>query len=159
VPEDIERRSLIVKGIRSVCKMMLGSHFPLIGVKGIRFLADRLERWPERLGKKSADLHVGHIVRMQEEIGTGGGGFRFMYAAFLQESGDILQDQSLRDYASQLTRAGDCWRQFALVAARICKKRAQSDDTYSAMAERIRQCGAMEENVFRQLEGWLKKLP
>ena len=137
--------------------MMLGSPFPLIGVKGIRFLADRLEKWPARLGRESADLHIGHVVRMQEEIGTGGGGFRFMYAAFLQESGEILQDQSLYDYASLLTRAGDCWRQFALMAARICKNRAQPEDTYAAMAEQIRQCAALEENVFRQLEGWVKK--
>ncbi len=157
LPEELKRRPLIVKGIRSVCKMMLDSHFPLIGIKGIRFLADRLERWPERLGRKSADLHIGHVVRMQEEIGTGGGGFRFMYAAFLQESGDILQDQSLRDYAAQLTRTGDGWRQFALIAARICKNRAHPEDTYAAMADQIRQCGALEENVFRQLEGWVKR--
>ncbi len=159
VPGDFKRQPLIVEGIRSVCKMMLGSPFPLIGVKGIRFLANRLERWPERLGRESADLHIGHVVRMQEEIGTGGGGFRFMYAAFLQDSGDILQDQSLHDYASLLTKAGDSWRQFAVMAARICKNRARPEDTYPAMAELIRQCGALEENVFRQLEGWLKKQP
>lgn len=159
VPDDLERRPLIVNGIRSVCNMMLGSPFPLIGVKGIRFLAKRLEKWPERLGEDSADLHVGHVVRMQEEIGTGGGGFRFMYAAFLQESGTILQDTSLVDSASQLTRAGDSWRQFAVIAARICKNRARPEDTYTAMAEKIRQCAALEEDVFRQLEGWLKKQP
>ena len=159
VPKDIDRRSLIVEGIGSVCKMMLCSPFPLIGIKGIRFLANRLARWPERLGRESADLHVGHVVRMQEEIGTGGGGFRFMYAAFLQESGDVLQDQYLHDYAALLTRAGDSWRKFAVIAARICKNRAQPEDTYRAMAEQIRQCGALEENVFRLLERWVKKQP
>ncbi|TKB28210.1 DUF4872 domain-containing protein [Desulfopila sp. IMCC35006] len=157
VPENLERRSLIVKGIRSVCKMMLGSPFPLIGVKGIRFLANRLERWPDRLGKENAALHVGHVVRMQEEIGTGGGGFRFMYAAFLQESGVVLEDQSLADYAALLTQAGDSWRQFAVIAARICKNRARPEDTYTVMAESIRQCASLEENFFRELEGWVKK--
>lgn len=157
VPDQLLRRPLIIQGIRSVCKMMLGSPFPLIGVKGIKFLAGRMEKWPERLGKKSADLHLGHVVRMQEEIGTGGGGFRFMYAAFLQESGVELQDQSLRDFASLLTTAGDSWRQFAVMAARICKNRAQPGDNYHAMAEQVRQCGALEEQVFRQLEHWLQQ--
>jgi len=157
VPERLERRSLIVQGIRSVCKMMLESPFPLIGVKGIRFLANRLEKWPARLGQDSAALHLGHVVRMQEEIGTGGGGFRFMYAAFLQESGGELRDQSLLDCATLLTTAGDSWRQFAVMAARVCKGRAQPEDSYKAMAEQIRRCGVLEEKVFRQLAHWLQQ--
>ncbi len=157
VPNELDRPSLIVAGISSVCKMMLGIPFPLIGIKGIRFLADRLEKWPARLGRTNADLHIGHVVRMQEEIGTGGGGFRFMFAAFLQESGAIMQDQSLQDYAAILTKAGDCWRAFALMVSRICKKRARPEDTYSSMAETIRQCAELEEKVFRLLDGWVKK--
>jgi hypothetical protein len=152
VPEHLERRALIVKSIKSVGKMMLDSPFPLIGVKGIRFMANRLEKWPERLGKESADLHLGHVVRMQEEIGTGGGGFRFMYAAFLQESAGELQDNSLLDCAALLTKAGDRWRQFAVMAARICKDRARQDDSYLAMAEQLRECARLEEQIFRQLK-------
>ena len=33
--------------------------------------------------------------RMQEEIGTGGAGFRFLYAAFLQEAGEKLNRADL----------------------------------------------------------------
>ncbi|MFT5699131.1 MAG: hypothetical protein ACI8ZB_001988 [Desulforhopalus sp.] len=159
VPEQLELRPLIVQGIGSVCKSMLGSRFPLIGVKGIRFMAGRLEKWPERLGSESADLHLGHVVRMQEEIGTGGGGFRFMYAAFLQESAEELQDSSLNDYASLLTEAGDSWRKFAVMAARICKNRTKPGDSYKAMAAQVRECGTLEEQFFRKLEQWLKNQP
>jgi hypothetical protein len=159
VPEHLERGPLILQGIGSVCKMMLGSPFPLIGVQGIKFMAGRLEKWPERLGRKRADLHLGHVVRMQEEIGTGGGGFRFMYAAFLQESAKELLDSSLLDYASLLTAAGDSWRKFAVMAARICKDRAQPGDSYKAMAEQIRECGALERDLFRKLQRWLKQQP
>ncbi len=156
-PDHLERKPLIIQGINSVCKIMLGSPFPLIGIKGIRFMANRLEKWPSRLGNASADLHLGHVVRMQEEIGTGGGGFRFMYSAFLQESGKELKDQSLLDSASSLTAAGDCWRQFAVMAARICKNRTQDSDTYTAMAEKIHECASLEEKVFRELDQWLKQ--
>jgi hypothetical protein len=158
VPERLARRPLIVQGIKSVCKMMLDSPFPLIGVKGIKFMAGRLAKWSERLGRERANLHLGHVVRMQEEIGTGGGGFRFMYAAFLQESAGELQDQSLLDCASSLTKAGDSWRQFAVMAARICKDRVRQGDSYLAMAEQLRGCAMLEEKVFRQLEDRLKQL-
>jgi len=158
VPEELDRRTLVLQGIRSVCKMMLDSPFPLIGVSGIRFMARRLAKWPERLGKERADLHLGHVVRMQEEIGTGGGGFRFMYAAFLQESANILEDDTLSACAASLTRAGDNWRQFAVMAARICKDRLQPDDSYAAMAVQLHECAAQEEQVFRQLADRLRKV-
>lgn len=156
VPDNLEKRSLVVKGIKSVCKMMLDTPFPLIGIKGMRFMAGRMKKWPKRLGEENANLHLGHVVRMQEEIGTGGGGFRFMYAAFLQESAGELQDQSLLDFASLLTSAGDNWRQFAVMAARICKDRALQGDTYIAMAEQVQECARLEEKVFRQLKHWLE---
>ncbi len=120
-------------------------------------LASRLAKWPERLGHESAALHLGHVVRMQEEIGTGGGGFRFMYAAFLQESAKELEDQSLLHSAASMTAAGDQWRHFAVMAARICKNRPQQGDTYSAMAQQIRECAALEERAFLELADWLKQ--
>lgn len=157
VPTELDRPSLIVQGIRFVCKMMLGSPFPLIGVKGITFLAGRLEKWPRRLGSEKADLHLGHVVRMQEEIGTGGGGFRFMYGAFLQECADEMQDDFLRDCAATLTLVGDAWRQFAVMAARICKNRADPKDTYPVMAGTIRQCASLEKHVFENLQTWVNE--
>ena len=156
VPEKLERKPYIRQGIQAVCTMMLGSPFPLIGVKGMRFMANRLEKWPKRLGVERADLHLGHVVRMQEEIGTGGGGFRFMYAAFLQESAEEMGEQILRDCGDSLTTSGDYWRQFAVMAARVCKDRARPGDTYPAMAEQIRACAALEEKIFQQLNQWLK---
>jgi len=159
VPEHFVRKQFVNEGISCVCRTMLESPFPLTGIKGMRFLADRLEKWPDRLGKERADLHLGHIVRMQEEIGTGGGGFRFMYAAFLQESAVEMQEQTLHHCADALTTAGDNWRQFAVMAARVCKNRARPEDTYTAMAGQIRECAGMEEKVFKELAQWLKQKP
>lgn len=159
VPEKLEIKHLVVHGLQAVSKMMLGSPFPLIGVKGIRFLARRLGKWPQRLGRERADLHLGHVVRMQEEIGTGGGGFRFMYAAFLQESAVLMQEQLLHDCATSMTVAGDTWREFAAMAARICKDRARPDDSYAAMALCINKCADMEEKVFAELRQWAKQHP
>lgn len=158
VPPDFDRRVAITGGIDSVCTMMLKGVFPLIGVKGIRFLAGRLRRWPTSLGDERAALHLGHVVRMQEEIGTGGGGFRFMFAAFLQESAALLEDDRLFSWAASLTAAGDLWRDFAVIAARICKDRAKPDDTYAAMAECIYGCAAIEEQVYKSLMAWCREM-
>ena len=154
VPENFDRSAAIASGIGSICQMMLKGVFPLIGVKGIRFFAGRLQRWPHRLGEERAALHLGHTVRMQEEIGTGGGGFRFMFAAFLQESAALLGDDHLLASAASLTAAGDMWREFAAMAARICKNRAHAGDTYEAMAERIHACAAIEEQAYTSLAAW-----
>lgn len=158
VDTQFDQRRAIVHGIDVVCRMMTASPFPLIGVKGMRFLAARLCRWPKLLGQEKADLHLGHVVRMQEEIGTGGGGFRFMYAAFLQESSRRLDDERLSAFATDLIEAGDHWRAFAVMAARLCKKREKPSDSYANAAERIRRCADLEEHVYTDLRGWVRQV-
>ncbi|MFU8818393.1 MAG: BtrH N-terminal domain-containing protein [Desulfurivibrio sp.] len=125
---------------------------PLFGVKGIRFLAGRLQGWPEKMTREQVKLHLSQVIRMQEEIGTGGGGFRFIYAAFLQECGDLCDDPRLAEYSAQMTAAGDRWRDFATMAARFCKERPQEGDSFGSMAAILRECAAMEEQLFRQLQ-------
>jgi hypothetical protein len=93
---------------------------------------------------------------MQEEIGTGGGGFRFMYAAFLQEASRILDKPRLADISKAMTDTGDLWRKFAVVGARICKGRAAKQDTYSEMAEILRNCADKEKQIYKDLLQTLK---
>jgi hypothetical protein len=79
VPEKIDVPAAILKGIREVCRTMMKTPTP-IGVRGIKTFAKVLRQWPEKYGKRKATLYLGHAIRMQEEIGTGGGGFRLLYA-------------------------------------------------------------------------------
>jgi hypothetical protein len=69
---------------------MLDAPLPIIGVRGIRWLAKAIEKLDTGSGAAHSKLFIGQVVRMQEEIGTGGGGFRFIYASFLQEAADLL---------------------------------------------------------------------
>ncbi len=153
-PAAFSCRPHIEAAIDGVCRTMLGSPLPLIGITGMRFLAGRLVRWPHRLGWQRAILHLGHVVRMQEEIGTGGAGFRYMFAAFLQESAELLDAQRLSDCSGALIQAGDGWRSFAAMAARICKERVQPGDCWEALADQLRDCAAREETVFQDLRRW-----
>jgi hypothetical protein len=124
---------------------------PIIGVRGIRFLAGQVEKWPRKLGNRKAALYLGQMVRMLEELGTGGAGFRFMYAAFLQEAAQILNENRLRNLAGQMTHAGDLWRSFAVIGARNSKNRASESDSYAAMADILRDCAQKETQIYQEL--------
>ncbi len=151
VPDQADFSTAITKGIKEVCRTMLKTPLPILGVRGIRFLANQLEKWPKRLGEEKALLYLGQLIRMQEEIGTGGGGFRFIFAAFLQETADLLKNSRLNEISENVTEIGDRWRQFAVMGARNCKKRARDGDTYHAMSEILRDCSDREKKIFQEL--------
>ncbi len=102
---------------------MLTIPLPMFGIDGIRYLAKKLRKWPERMGEKKAALNLAQVIRMLEEIGTGGAGFRFIYAAFLQECAEKLNQPGLNEISLEMTGVGDAWRNFAWQAARCFKNR------------------------------------
>ena len=144
-------KKAIVKGIQQTCKEMLTLPVPLVGVKGIRYMAKRMRQWPQKLGEKKASLYMGQVVRMLEEIGTGGAGFRFMYAAFLQEAARELNQPWLNDMSKEMTEVGDRWREFALIAGRIFKNRAGQDESYIAASDVLLDIAEREDKIYRNL--------
>lgn len=118
------RPDAVLAAIRKNCKIMLGP-IPIVGIRGMRFLAKKIRKLPSDSSDTKA--FVGHIIRMQEEIGTGGAGFRFLYAAFLQEAAQLTHRPQLADLADELARVGDGWREFALATARMVKGRDAMD--------------------------------
>jgi len=151
VPREIDIVAAVHMGIRRVSRLMLKSPLPIIGISGIRFLANRLAHWPRKMGRERSLLYLGQVIRMQEEIGTGGGGFRFMYSAFLQEAAQITKKEDLSQLSGELTRVGDRWREFAVQGARNCKGRATREETFSAMAKILRECAEREQAIYREL--------
>jgi hypothetical protein len=153
-PEDVnpapDLRGPVREAIRTSAKRMLEIPVPLFGVRGIRFLARRMENWPKKHGEKKAKALVGFVVRMQEEIGTGGAGFRFLYAAFLQEAGELIGNPELEQAAHELSAVGDRWRDFAVAGAKLIRA-TENGPTFSELASIMRECAAGEEAVFRRL--------
>lgn len=152
LPENPDIKSACVKGIKNTCSMMLNVPLPFIGVRGIRFLAKRIKNSPQKLGFTEACRHLGNVVRMQEEIGTGGAGFRFMYAAFLQETGELFASDELFQLSQEMTVIGDLWREFATVSARIIKNRGRSEETFDKVSGIMMECADREEALFRKLK-------
>jgi hypothetical protein len=151
VPVHSDIKSAIVKGIRKTAKDMLTIPIPMFGTNGIRFLAKRIRKWPAKFGDKIASHNLAQVIRMLEEIGTGGAGFRFIYAAFLQESSIILQKPLLNELSFEMTAIGDMWRDFAVQAARCFKKRDKGETSYDTLADLLMKIADREEKVFVQL--------
>lgn len=148
VPAAIDYARLVPKAIKGTVNMMLRTPLPILGVRGIRYVARRIEKLKHG-DMRYARLFVGQVVRMQEEIGTGGGGFRFMYAAFLQEAGERLNQAPLIDASRQMTATGDAWRQFALAGARFVKDKKSAD--VAPLVTALHECAMREEQVYRFL--------
>ncbi|MDM8538215.1 BtrH N-terminal domain-containing protein [Desulfobacterales bacterium HSG17] len=151
IPENPDFNQAVKQGIKEVCKTMLKAPGPFLGIRGMRYLAKKMETWPETLGQRKAALYLGQVVRMQEEIGTGGAGFRYIYGAFLQEAADIIENNKLMDMSSRITEIGDQWREFAVMGSRICKQRASETETYPAMADILRNCAENEQAMLKEL--------
>lgn len=147
---DLERA--VPLAVAATARRMTEIPVPFFGVRGMRFLADKMQRWPEKFGPRKAAALVANVVRMQEEIGTGGAGFRFMYAAFLQESGELLGNRRLNEASQMLSETGDRWRAFAVDGAQLVKRQERSPTAFARLADRMRDCADREEEVFRHLK-------
>lgn len=152
ISEDSDLQAAIKKAIRKSVSDMLTIPIPLFGVNGIRYMARRMKKWPKKYGERKASLYLGQVVRMLEEIGTGGAGFRFMYAAFLQEAARELGQDWLNKCSEDMTAAGDRWREFAIIAGRIFKGRGRKEESYQAAADILLDIADREEKIFRQLK-------
>jgi hypothetical protein len=139
---------LLQKAIQRTCRTMLAP-VPFAGVRGIRYLARAVARLDPGGDGAAARLFLGHLVRMQEEIGTGGAGFRFIYAAFLQEAAALAGRPALLPLADELVAIGDQWRELALASAMMIRGRQPLDPPRIA-ALLLEQAGR-EEAFFRTL--------
>jgi hypothetical protein len=152
VPNHIDFTQGIKDGIKQTCFFMLSPPLPWFGINAIFLLAKKIERYPQKLTPRQCTLYLGNIIRMQEEIGTGGGGFRFLYAAFLQEAAQYLNMDELARLSERYTAIGDQWRQFAYSAARLCKARNSDLVSYAELAAMLRDIGHKEKAFFKDLK-------
>jgi len=156
-PEDVKQVSkeqlqkAIYKAINRTAFEMIHIPGPIAGVDGINYTARQIRKWRDKLGPRKAGLYLGQIVRMQEEIGTGGGGFRFLYAAFLEQAADITGNQKLISLSDEFTKAGDLWRASAINMGRIFKGRLNEQKDFLECADMLDNIAAIERAAFKEL--------
>ncbi len=152
VPAQIPLREGVDHGLRQVCQHMLRIPSPLkwFGLRGIEHLGREIPQWPDRVGTERAEEWLAGVVRMQEEIGTGGAGFRYLFAAFLQQAGEELGLSELQAVAEQANAVGDRWRGFALHASRMA--RGKPDLGWDGLGAMVRDIGVDERALFSDLD-------
>lgn len=150
VPSSVDLTPIIKKAIHKNAKAMT-TKFPYAGVKGMRTLAKKIETLQGK-DERYIKNFLTHIVRMQEEIGTGGGGFRFLYAAFLQEATNYnLDTQKLKKASELITNSGDTLRNFALKCVQSSKHPKKFNA--KAVAAILVKASEIEEEAFGILKG------
>lgn len=145
---------MIKKAIKKNCWLMTSQPkwLPYFGVNGIYYLSRKIKNWEKEMGPRKASLNLAQIIRMLEEIGTGGAGFRYMFGAFLQEAAQKTGIEELNDYSKRITDIGDLWRDFAYKAARIFKKRQGETYTYEDLSEVLYKIAVLEEKFYKELK-------
>ncbi len=158
-PDAPDLGGAIQAGITETCHRML--HIPRVfrwlGLHGIRHLARLVPRWPERAGERQARQWMAGLVRMQEEIGTGGAGFRYLFAAFLQEAATHPGWADLGALSEQTTRLGDQWRRFALHASRMA--RGKPDKAWDELGSMLQELAVTEQRLFEELDRVRRRRP
>lgn len=148
---DDQIRKAIESGIKRNINHMLRIPGSIAGVKGIASTGNKIKKWRDKLGLQDAGLYLAQLVRMQEEIGTGGGGFRYIYAAFLQQAHIYHPNDALLEISKTFTQAGDIWRNAAVQAAGIYKGRIGSQADFNVMGDFLLQIAEIEKSAFQAL--------
>ena len=157
IPENIDFDKAIVKGIRKAAHDMIKLPVPFVGVKGIRKFAKKVTGWPEL----ARDIdHLSHeIMKINiflEDQGTGGAGFRFLYATFLQQAAQRLNDGQLEGMSKRMMTIGDDWRNISYFAAKIGKNRDLGKERLNELSQMINVMADKEQAFFSELYKMVK---
>lgn len=153
LPERIDLSTAIYKSLVFTVHVMRHAPLSFIGCRAIKTVAAVIQHHHGKHPKQLKRFLV-HLIRMQEEIGTGGGGFRFMYAAYLQDVALRLDLRELETIAADMTASGDAWRQVASLCGRVAKENGPVD--IQPVVNALHRVHAYESRTFGQLASVLK---
>ncbi len=148
IPDNIDLDKGIIKGIKKSAYNMTKLPVPFLGIKGMRKFAKKVVGWP----KIARDIdHLSHeimkITLLLEDQGTGGAGYRYLFATFLQEASEKLNENSFKDMSKRMMEIGDNWRNISYFAAKIGKNRDLGPERLKELSNMIND-RADEEHLF-----------
>jgi len=103
----------IKESIRDCCRNMLNPPIKSIGLAGMQKWANIITTWPKQFkGHYLYGCLFGTFINI-ETGGTGGSAFRPMYAQFLEEVSDIINEPDLKEVAETFRNSGKVWSEIA----------------------------------------------
>ena len=106
----------IVESIRDCCSNMISPPIKNFGLAGMQKWAGILPKWPQQFKGLSLVGCLFNVFLYIEVAGTGGSGFRTMYARFLSEARDILHKPALSEVSDMFRESAGLWSEIAHTA-------------------------------------------
>jgi hypothetical protein len=147
MPETVNYKKTIIKSVKKVAFMMLQPMFPYYGILGIKSYARSVRKLQKNTDVKYKRSFLNNIFMFQELVGTGGGGFRYMYAAFLKEAYDMLKMPALLETSKKMVEAGNKWREAAASCAKFIQGKTDKVDL-NKTADLYLECARMEKEIY-----------
>jgi hypothetical protein len=127
MPARIDWRRAVLRGIKRTANRMLmmpvvRNLIPFIGIKGIDMFSKKMLGWPEQFHGRKLREGLWFMAATFEENGTGGGAFRMMYGAFLQEVAEMFDSDEMAALAARMVENGRLWRDASRALIRLGKK-------------------------------------
>jgi hypothetical protein len=178
-PEAYDLGRIATTAIRRTCRGMVlppvvRKAFFFVGVEGLRTFARRIPGWPSHYRGVALREGILYTAVGFEDQGTGGGAFRLMYGAFLQELGETLGAPRLTELAAQMIEHGQAWRRVSgeiiALGKRVPLVEGALDDFWTANAAlfeealgglgaRFARFAEFEERFFGRLKEAVAQLP
>lgn len=171
IPKEVDWKAASKKAILATCKNMLlppvlKNLLWFVGVQGMRAYSKKLRAWPrEYSGVKLREGILMSAVAFEDQ-GTGGGAFRLMYGAFLQEVADLFGSERMGELAGKMIDHGRSWRDTSRLMIKAGKtipmrdedfpdwyaENASSlDESLAEIGDRFSKAADFEERFFKDL--------
>lgn len=147
--KNVDLKPAIISGLRETYKNMESIPFKYFGSKGIHFFAKDLRKWHEKYTEKQIDYNLLWYYRLIEQAGTGGAGYRYLFADFLKESASLFQSEILDECSAGITASTDYWRQFTVNCNRYINRKNIS---LYEMADIIDEAANYEHETFINIQ-------
>lgn len=153
--ENFDYRPACLEGLKETCHNMIDVPFRYFGAKGIHYMANQLRKWEHKYSREELLDALYNYYRLLERAGTGGSGYRYLYARFLSQSAEIFQDETLDKCAELLTKGADAWREFSVD---VLHHRKKQNVTLNDMADKLEIAADYEYQTFMKIKKeFLKK--
>lgn len=153
--EHFDYRPACIAGLKEVCYNMTNIPIHYFGFKGIKHMGNVIRKWDKKFCFREISLGLLFYYRILEMAGTGGSGYRYIYARFLKECAALFQDESLETYSETLVKAADSWRAFTID---VLHYRKQTGVTLNELTEKLYTAADYERNTILGIKNnFLKK--
>jgi hypothetical protein len=140
----------IYASIKQTADAMLNAPIKNLGIKGIRYTAKEIGKWPDRFDETGLMMNLFNLYIFIEIGGTGGGCFRYMYARFLREAAGLAGDKKLEDASALMDQSG---RMFSEIGQMFkdYENKTGIGERVSKASETFGRIADMEEQAFRSI--------